>query len=131
MHVLADRVLELDFHAALLLDAVELQQEIGVEEGAAELAVGDRLEAQALLIGGNVANRVILDRAQSYGVDRAGLAVDPGVDQRLGAQKAADMIGVKWGLGGARCGNFSVLHRLSPDVEGAGHIKQSLYIESF
>ena len=49
MNILAGIVLERLGDPALLLDAVELEQEVGVEEEPAELAVGDRLEAEAFL----------------------------------------------------------------------------------
>ena len=45
LHILAGIVLESLFEAATLFDSGQLEQEIGVEEIAAEFAIGDRLEA--------------------------------------------------------------------------------------
>ena len=44
------RAVEADVDAALGLDALELGQEVDVEIGAAELAVGDAAQAQVLLV---------------------------------------------------------------------------------
>ena len=44
------------------LDAVELLEEVDVEEGAPELAVGDALEADLLLAAHHLADGVVLDR---------------------------------------------------------------------
>ena len=65
-------VVELDRQVAgRLLDAVELVDEVHVPRGAAELAVGGRLQADVLLHAHHVADRVVLDRAQLVGVDPA------------------------------------------------------------
>ena len=71
MDVVAGRVLERLGDAAVLLDPVELEQEVGVEEVAAELAVGDRLEAEAFLPLDQLGDRLVLDGAQLGIIDVA------------------------------------------------------------
>ena len=71
MDVRAGGVLERLGDAAVLLDPVELEQEVGVEEEAAELAVGDRLEAEAFLPLDQLGDRLVLDRAQFGIIDIA------------------------------------------------------------
>ena len=56
------------------LDAVELLEEVDAEEGAAELAVGDALEADLLLAAHHVADRRVLDHAQRLGHLAASMA---------------------------------------------------------
>ena len=77
------------------LDAVELQQKIGVEEGAAIFAVGDRFEAEPFLIAYDVADRVVLDRAKLLRADRVGRLAAARLEQRLGPQEAADLVGAE------------------------------------
>src|SRR3546814_14211407 len=52
-------------------DAVEALQEIDMEEGAAELAVGDALEPDVLLALRHLADAVVLDPAQGLARDLA------------------------------------------------------------
>src|SRR3546814_16353807 len=52
-------------------DAVEALQEIDMEEGAAELAVGDALEPDVLLALRHLADAVVLDPAQGLAGDLA------------------------------------------------------------
>ena len=57
-------VVELDRQVARRLgDAVERVDEVHVPGGAAELAVGDRLQPDLLLHAHDVADRLVLDRA--------------------------------------------------------------------
>ena len=49
------------------LDAAELLEEVDVEVGAAELAVGDALEADVLLELDDLGDRLVLDFAQLLG----------------------------------------------------------------
>ena len=75
------------------LDAVQLLEEVDVEEGAAELAVGDAAEADLLLAAHHVPDRRVLDRAQGRGIDLAAGAARARLEQALRAQEAADMVG--------------------------------------
>ena len=53
-----------DRHRDVGLDAAELLEEVDVEVGAAELAVGDALQADVFLELDDLGDRVVLDRAQ-------------------------------------------------------------------
>ena len=94
MHVLAGGVVERDFHPAFLDDPVELQQEVGMEERAAKLAVGDRLQPQVFLVLRDLADRLVLDAAQDGGIDFAFGERGAGFDELLGAQETADVVAV-------------------------------------
>ena len=69
----ARRAVELHRDAAVRVDARELLEEVDVEERAAEFAVGDALQARVFLQLDDVADGVVLDRAQRLGVDLARL----------------------------------------------------------
>ena len=56
-----------DRDAALGFDALELLEEVDVEVGAPELAVGDAVQAEVLLEADDVADRRVLDFAQRRG----------------------------------------------------------------
>ena len=73
--VLAGIVLERLVEPAALLHPVELEQEVGVEEVAAELAVGNRLEAKAFLPFHQCGDGFVLDPAQGLVIDVAGGAM--------------------------------------------------------
>ena len=62
---------------------------------AAEFAIGDRLQPDALLQRDGVADGRILDRAQRRGGDFPGLTIAPRLQQRSGPQHAADVIGME------------------------------------
>jgi hypothetical protein len=47
-----------------IIDGVQMEQEIGVEAGAAKLAVGHTVEAQFFLHGDDLADRRVLSGAQ-------------------------------------------------------------------
>ena len=68
------------------LDAVQLLEEVDVEEGAPELAVGDALEAHLLLAARHVTDRRVLDRAQGFGGDLAA-SMPRASSRRLGRRK--------------------------------------------
>src|SRR6266850_601583 len=70
-------------------DAVEAGEEVDVPERAAELAIGDRLEAGGFLHRDRFADAVVLDLPELWGFFRAGLL------QRGRAQQAADVVGAK------------------------------------
>src|SRR4051812_2088427 len=75
-HGLRLRSLEFDLALADIgLDAVELAEEIVVPEGAAELAVGDRFEADLLLPADDLLDLAVLDLRERRGVDLAALAL--------------------------------------------------------
>ncbi len=99
MHVDALVVLEHLLDPAGLLDARELKEEVGVEEDAAELAVGYGFEAEPLLPFDEIGDGLVLDGAQFGGVDLSGSARLTGVDDGFRAQKRADMVGPRRQLG--------------------------------
>src|SRR5690606_7282793 len=86
-------VLERLLEAASLLDALELEEEVGMEEVAAEFAVGDRLEAKAFLPFDEVGDRLVFDRAKFGIVDVARGPVLARFDNRARTQEGADMVG--------------------------------------
>jgi hypothetical protein len=70
-----------------------------VEVGAPVLAVGDALQAEILLEADDVADRAVLDLAQLRARDLALALALARVEQLLGAQEAADVIGAERGNG--------------------------------
>ena len=62
---------------------------------AAEFTIGDRLQPDALLQRYGIVDRGILDGAEGLGGDFAGLMIAPGLQQRGGAQHAADVVGME------------------------------------
>ena len=74
------------------LDAAELLEEVDVEVGAAELAVGDALEAHVLLELHDLGDRLVFDLAQLLGRDLALGLLLARLQQVLGAQEAADVV---------------------------------------
>jgi len=95
----AGLVLELDVEEPVGLgDPADLVQKIHVPRGAAELAVGDPLEAELGLHIGGPADAIILDPAQRLGGDPALLMLGPRRQQRRRPQQAADMIGAERGI---------------------------------
>ena len=70
-----------------------------MEVGAAELAVGDALQADVFLELDDLGDRVVLDGAQLLRADAAGGALGARVEQALRAQEAADVVGAKRGVG--------------------------------
>src|SRR5690606_18882268 len=76
-------------------DALELFQEIDVEEGAALLAVGHGLQAAVLLNLHDVANALVLDGAQRGAVDTFLREVLAGLLEGGGAQQAAHVVGAE------------------------------------
>jgi hypothetical protein len=78
-------------------DSVERGDEAGAEVATAELAVGDDGDAGLLLPGHRDGDRLVLDRAQVAGSDRAGVAALPRLEQGLRAEQAADVVGAERG----------------------------------
>ena len=92
---LARFLAEMDGHAALDFNAVDGEHEIVPPVPAAKIAIGDALQSRPFLKGDGVADRFAFDLPQLIGADRALLKPVPGVDQGLGTQQAADVIGAK------------------------------------
>ena len=84
-----------DIFAVMGLDALEPLEEIDVEIGAAELAIGDRLEADILLGADDLANAFVLERMQVLGRKLAGGEFLARRLEALGSEEAADMIGAE------------------------------------
>src|SRR6185312_19926 len=82
--------------------AVDAAEEIEMKRGAAEFAVGDRLESDRFLKRDGVANIFVLESAQFGGVELAVEEAGARLAQRIGAQQAADMVGAKRR---SRCGH--------------------------
>ena len=83
-------------HLALAVvgfDAVERDQKVGLPGGAAELAVGDGLEADRLLRADHRRDRLVLGSAQLRGIDLAALVLEARLLEGGGPQQAAYMIG--------------------------------------
>ena len=85
--------------AVVGLDAVEPLEEIDVEIRAAELAVGDPLEADVLLRAHDLADARVLDCAQCLGRQGLGERLLARRPQAFGPEKAADMVGAERRLG--------------------------------
>ena len=81
------------------LDAVEAPEEIEMPPRAAELAVGDGLQADVFLALDDALDLAVFDRLQVGGRDLALGALLARLAQRGGAQQAADMIGAERRLG--------------------------------
>ncbi len=77
------------------VDAVEAVDEVDVPPVAAELAVGDRLDADRLLQRDHVADAAVLHRFQLGLADLALSCLRPRLVQLLRAQQAADMVGTE------------------------------------
>ncbi len=90
---------ELDLSTASFLDAVELEQEVGVKICPTKLTVGDALQSQPLLEGDDIADRRVLDSTQLRRIDGPRLKTRSGIDKRRGAQEAANVVGAERGLG--------------------------------
>src|SRR5690349_16915055 len=92
-HRLGLRSLELDLALAeISLDAVELAEEVVVPERTAELAVGDRLEADRLLLADDALDLAVFNRPEFIGADLAALALGPRLFQGRRSQQTANMI---------------------------------------
>ena len=85
-----------EVHRDVLLDllhAADLVHEVHVPGRAAELAVGDALQADVFLHLHDSADRVVLDRLQLRGAHAAVLVLVTRAQQLFRAQQAADVIG--------------------------------------
>ena len=72
--------------------ALELLQEVDMEEGAAELAVGDALEPELLLPANGIADAIVLDLAKGRGLQLAFKEAIARIGQPARAQKAANLV---------------------------------------
>ena len=81
---------ERDAPAAELVESLERVDQVSVERIAAELAVGDDVEAGGLLQRDGLGDRAILDRLELRVGERAGGASLLRVEQVGGPQQAAD-----------------------------------------
>ena len=79
--------------------AIEPLEEVDVEEGAAELAVGDALEPDLLLLAHRLGDALVLDRAQLVRAGSRPRAPRARLEQPLGPQQAADVVGAERWLG--------------------------------
>ena len=84
---------------AVALGAVEAPEKVEVPPGAAELAVGDGLQADLLLLLDHPLDLAIFHRLEVGGADLALGALFPRLLQRCGTQEAADVVGTERGLG--------------------------------
>src|ERR1700722_8253078 len=81
--------------AVMRLDALEALEEIDVKEGAAKLAVGNRLQARILLGAHDFANARVLDCVQLVGRQGASGETLARFPQSLGAKETPNMVGAK------------------------------------
>ena len=108
-HGLGDSDAALKVHASIGLDGgdpVEVLEEIEVPEGAAELAVGDRLQADLLLPLDESADLPVLHLLERAVRDFAAAMFLARVLEKLRAQEAADHVGAERRL--------CALHGVSP-----------------
>ncbi len=75
--------------------AFQLLEEVDVKEGAAELAVGDALQAGVLLFLDDIADVRVFHLAQLVLRDGARLLLPARLDERRRPEKAAHMIGAE------------------------------------
>src|SRR5262249_24959420 len=90
--------MELRGEAGVRLDAVELLEEIDVEECAAEFPVGDALQPHVLLELDDPADCRVLELAQLLLRNLAGGMPVARLEQLFRAQEAADVVGSERGL---------------------------------
>jgi hypothetical protein len=83
--------------ATLGFNAGELLQEIDVEISATKLTVGDSFQTKIFLKSNDVPDRRIFDGTQLGTVDGTAPVTLAGIEERSGAQEAADVIGAKRG----------------------------------
>src|SRR5262245_749696 len=99
------------------LETSEAPEKIEMPPGAAELAVGDRLQAHRLLLLDQPLDLAVFDRFELGRRDLALLALPARLFQRSRAQQAADVIGAERWLGPSHACSCSArsFHRARPD----------------
>jgi len=90
------------------LDALEPPHEVEVPVAAAELAVGDHVEAGGLLLGDEVADSLVLDGLELGGADHAVVEVVTSLVEHVGAKEAADDVIAERGVVGVGHGGSSL-----------------------
>src|SRR5262245_8380379 len=95
-------------------DPANAAQEIHVPAATAEFAIGHRLEPDILLALDGGADGFVFDTAQLLGRDLVPFKLVARFQHRLGAQKAADVLGPGWRF--AAIGHWSTLARPPPPV---------------
>ena len=96
LHAALERDLALADHG---LDAGQRRDEVGLPGFAAVLAVGDRVQADALLLLDQRLDLAVLDRLELFRRDFVFLTPRARLLQRGGAEQAADLVGAEWRLG--------------------------------
>src|SRR5262249_4217635 len=86
----------LDHHRDVGLHAAQLLEEIDVEVGAAELAVGDRLQPDILLEPDDLGDRLVLDLAQLGRREVALRLFLARLEEVFRPEEAADVVGAEW-----------------------------------
>ncbi len=84
-------------------------EEVDVEEGAAELAISHRAQSCGLLLGDDLADRLVFDQAERGEVDLVLEEPIACVLEPLRPQPAPDMIGAKRGI---QCCHFECLRSM-------------------
>src|SRR5262249_31419225 len=85
--------------------------EVGVEDAAAKLTVGDRLKPDLFLHRHRLADVVFLETLQVAGRDAARLMIGAGLQQLGRSQKGADVIGTERWVGGGGALHDDLLRR--------------------
>ena len=105
----------------VLVDAVEAPEEIEMPPGAAEFAVGDRLQTDLFLFFDDALDLAVFDRFQVGGGNFAFRPFVARRFQRRRPQQAADVIGAEWRFGALRhCCFAPFTFFLIPPLSGEG-----------
>ncbi len=122
LHALVARVDRGELDAGvhhMLFGAVEAPEEIEMPPGAAEFAVGDRLQADLFLLLDDALDLAVLDLLQLRGRDLALGLLRARLMDRLRTQQAADMIGAEgWSRVFAHCSSALSVLPLVPAKAG-------------
>ena len=96
-------------------DIRDLQQEVALPGKAVEFAVGDDLQPHLFLHAHDLADGRMLDIEQLLRRHGAGFGGLPRIDQRLGTDEAADLVGAKRRRYAS--GHFNSLTMMAPRAE--------------
>ena len=94
--------------------------EVGVEDAAAKLAVGDRPKTDLFLHGDRLANEVVLDAAQVGGRETSGVMVGASLQELGRPQQRADVLGPKRGIVRSRASHGGPPRRLIAEFVSGG-----------